>query len=334
VNVRSGIGVATDVAPRVGFAGSVGGVAVSALRVEHALTTSATFVAPSGPIFVASASPRSYWIDTGAHPSLREGPSRSVFRDYGSAVMYEPGKILVLGGGTTSAGQSESSAEIIDLNVASPAWTPIASMHYPRKQATATLLPDGRVLVTGGSQRGGDPSAALEDPGQPVLPAEMWDPATRAWTVLAAMSEARTYHSNALLLPDGRVLVNGGGQGGGPAVPDHPNADLFSPPYLSSGTRPTVTSAPATLHYGKAFSVASSNAASLGSVTLLRLGAVTHAFNENQRFNRLSFVHASSTSLTVTAPANANLAPPGHFLLFVLDTNGVPSVGRIVHLTN
>src|SRR5207247_10536431 len=88
------------------------------------------FIAPEGSVFVAGAAPRTFWIDLGPRPSLREGPSRTILRDYGSAVMYEPGRILVLGGGTTSANQSENTAEIIDLNAASPAWSVVGPMHY------------------------------------------------------------------------------------------------------------------------------------------------------------------------------------------------------------
>src|SRR5262249_52705613 len=160
------------------------------------------------------------------------------------------------------------------------------------------------VLVTSGTQFAGDPDAHYEVGGGPVLPAEVWNPTTNTWTVMSSSPEARTYHSNALLMPDGRVLVNGGGQGGGgvqpngnPGVPDHPNADLFSPPYLFRGPRPQLSSAPQAIRYGTPFPLSSSGALSIIGVTLLRLGATTHAFNENQRFARLAFTHSSPTSL-------------------------------------
>jgi hypothetical protein len=291
-----------------------------------------SFLVPNGSVFVAGAAPSTFWIDLYPSQNLRAGPPRTTFRDYGSAAMYEPGKILVVGGGTTSANQSESSAEIIDLNVASPAWTAVASMHYPRKQATATLLPDGQVLVTSGTRSGGPPSAVYENPGNPVLPAEIWNPNSKNWSVVSAMSEARTYHSTALLLPDGRVLVAGGGQGGDPPIPSHTTADLYSPPYLFRGPRPSVTTVPTTLHYGGSFTVTSKDAASIRRVSLVRLGAVTHAFDENQRFNWLQFSHASGQSLFVSVPANSYICPPGHYMLFLLNSKNVPSVGRIVHV--
>lgn len=297
-----------------------------------------TFIAPNGSVFVAGAAPRTFWIDPGPRPGLRDGPSRTILRDYGSAVMYESGKILVLGGGSTSANQSESTAEIIDLNAASPAWNAkIAPMHFPRKQVNATILPDGQVLVTGGTRSGGEPSSVYEDPGNPVLPAEMWNPDSKTWSVMSAMSEARTYHSIALLLPDGRVLVAGGGQGGGhptgqPPLPSHTTADLYSPPYLFRGPRPRVAAVPATLHYGKPFEVTSDDATSVRAVNIIRLGAVTHAFNENQRFNTLQFKLASPRSLTVSGPESRNTCLPGHYMLFLLNSNSVPSVARIVQV--
>lgn len=291
-----------------------------------------TFIAPSGSVFVASAAPRTFWIDLGARPNLREGPPRTIFRDYGSAVMYAPGKIMVLGGGGTATQEPENTAEIIDLNLATPVWRAVSPMHDHRKQMNATLLPDGQVLVTGGTRTGGDPSAAYELPGRPVLTAEMWNPDSKMWSVMSAMNGARTYHSTALLLPDGRVLVAGGGQGGGPSIPSHTTADLYSPPYLFQGVRPRVTGVPASLHHGQPFTVTSDDAVSIRAVTLVRLGSVTHAFDENQRFNRLPFELASPGSLTVHAPTSSNLCPPGHYMLFLLNAHGVPSVARIVHV--
>jgi hypothetical protein len=254
--------------------------------------------------------------------------------------MYEPGKILVLGGARPGATQAESSTEKIDLNLPSPQWTAGAPMNYPRQQATATLLADGQVLVTNGTRSPGEPDASYESPGNAVLPSEIWNPATDTWTVVASSPEARTYHSNALLMPDGRVLVNGGGQGGGgqqpnknPGVPDHPNADLFSPPYLSGGTRPAILGGgPALIHYQRHFTVLPRKGSQIQAFTLVRLGATTHAFNENQRFVRLSFTSPSPPSFDVVGPANANVAPPGHYLLFAIGTNGVPSMGRVVRV--
>jgi hypothetical protein len=292
------------------------------------------FLAPNGQVFVASGSTRSFWIDTTASKMV-EGPARGEVRINGTAVMYEPGKILVTGGASPAA---LDSSEVIDLNAPTPAWRAVGSMHSPRQHATATLLPDGRVLVTSGTRAAGfDPIASQEDPGQAVLPAEIWDPVTELWTEVNASPEARTYQSGALLLPDGRVLVSGGGQGGSgsqpngaPGVPDHPSADLYSPPYLFRGARPVVTTAPATIAYGASFQVASPDAARVAKASLVRLGATAHAFNANQRFAWLTVQSTNDGQVSLAGPADANQVPPGHYLLHLLDADGVPSIGRVV----
>jgi hypothetical protein len=139
------------------------------------------------------------------------------------------------------------------------------------------------------------------------------------------MVTPRLYHSTALLLPDGKVLLAGGGRFG----VNQFSAEVFSPPYLFKGPRPTITSAPATLQYNTTFTVGTPNGAS-AKISLLRLGAVTHSFNFDQRFLQLEIQGVVSGGLSVRAPANANLAPPGYYMLFLVNSNGVPSVAKIV----
>jgi len=162
-----------------------------------------------------------------------------------------------------------------------------------------------------------------------VHAAELWNPATERWTTLAANSVIRMYHSTTLLLPDGRLLHAGSGDGASAA--NELNAELFSPPYLFKGARPTISGAPASVGYNQSFEITSPQAASIAQVTLLRLGSVTHAFDLNQRFNRLSFTRTPN-GVSARAPANGNLAPPGHYMLFLVNGDGVPSVARIVQL--
>ena len=159
----------------------------------------------------------------------------------------------------------------------------------------------------------------------PALTAERWDPAQNSFTELASATRYRGYHSIALLLPDGRVLSSGGD--------NEPNAEVFSPPYLFKGARPVVTSSPSGITYGESFFVDTPDATSIAAVTLVRLSAVTHAFNMNQRFLRLAFSQAPGR-LTVTAPSVAEMAPPGHYMLFVLNAAGVPSIAPIVRLNS
>ena len=138
----------------------------------------------------------------------------------------------------------------------------------------------------------------------------------------------RLYHSTALLLKDGRVLMAGGGALPGRAT-DQRNAEIYSPPYLFRGPRPTISAIPATANYGDSFDVTTPNAAQIAKVSLIRSPSVTHAFDMNQRFQFLSFTPGAG-KVTVQAPANANLAPPGDYLLFLVDTDGVPSVGEFI----
>jgi hypothetical protein len=288
------------------------------------------FVAPDARVFAAGPSQGTYFLTPAGTGSWAGGP-RSHYgdRDYGSAVMYDAGKIVMMGGGGPTA-----STEVIDLNAgAGAAWRTVAPMSVPRRQLTATLLADGQVLVTGGTNAGGFNAAPTS---AAVLAAEVWNPATEQWRTLARMAHYRLYHSTALLLPDGRVLVAGSGQPAAGGLTDNRTAELFSPPYLfnpdgTEATRPTIGNAPTTVGYGQSFRVATPEAASIGAVHLIRLGSVTHAFDMNQRMNRLAFT-AGATTLAVVAPERAALAPPGHYMLFLIDRRGVPSVARIVRL--
>jgi hypothetical protein len=230
--------------------------------------------------------------------------------------MYDSGKVLVVGG----ADPPTATAEVIDLNAATPAWKFSGSMHFPRRQHNAVILPDGKVLIVGGSSAGG-----FDTSTSPVLPTEMWNPATGQFTVMASIATYRGYHSTALLLPDGRVLSAGGNVGG-------PNAQIFSPPYLFAGVRPAIVSAPTSTGYGQTVFIGSPDAASVSKVTLLRDASVTHTNNMSQGFLSLSFTQ-TSTGLNVVMPANANLAPPGYYMLFILNGAGVPSVGSIIQLS-
>ncbi len=247
-----------------------------------------------------------------------------------SAVMYRPNKIMKSGAWADpdfrlgSAFNSHGRTAVIDMNAATPAWRETASMSNARSYHNLTLLPDGTVLASGGGTRSDGVDIARS-----VLPAEIWNPDTETWTTAASLQNGRLYHSTALLLPDGRVLMAGGGQLPGSSAVNQRNAEIYSPPYLFKGPRPTIGSSPSTMTYGTSFNVSTPDAARIAKVSLIRSPSVTHAIDMNQRFQFLPFT-AGAGSLTVQAPANANLAPPGDYLLFLVDTDGVPSVGRFV----
>src|SRR6266403_1966059 len=257
------------------------------------------FLAPNGKVFCAGPSQTTRYLDvsgTGAWSSVAN--TNYGDRNWGSPVMYDDGKVLLTGGSPCAFYDSCSTlptatAEIIDLTSSTPAWKYTGSMAYGRKLHAATLLPDGKVLVTGGSQ-------GLEDPNtnssNPAYAAEMWDPATGTWTTMASLTVFRGYHSIAALLPDGRVLSAGGEFGGA-------SAEVYSPPYLFNGSRPTITSAPTSVAYGQSFFVGTPNAISISNVTLIALSSVTHHVNMGQRISRPSFSQATG-GLNVTAPSN------------------------------
>jgi galactose oxidase len=272
----------------------------------------AMFLAPNGQAFVATSTSR--YINTSGSGSLTTVATRIVSgRDnYGSACMYEPGKVIYTGGGDAPVATTES----IDLNAGTPAWSAKASMPQARRQHNTTILPDGRVLVTGGS------SLAGFNTTDSAKPAIVWSPTANTWTTWATEQNYRGYHSEAVLLPDARVLsVGGDGQA---------NYQIFSPPYLFTGTRPTITSAPTSVSHGQVFTVGFSGG-TITKVTLVRPSAVTHTKNMDQRFNNLSFT-VSGSNLSVTAPANANVCPPGYYMLFIIKSTGEPSVASWVQV--
>lgn len=275
-------------------------------------------LAPNGRVFNSGPSRMTRYLDTsgtgtwtlvGNHKFVNE-------RSYGSSVMYDHGKVLVMGGGDPPT----ATAEVIDLNADPPVWQFVGSMAFVRRQLNATLLPDGKVLVTGGTSGQG-----FNNPTTPVFAAEMWDPVTKIWTTMASGQIPRLYHSIAVLLPDGRVLLTGGN--------NYLEAEVYSPPYLFRGPRPTIASAPASVGYGETFEVETPDAADISQVTWIRLASVTHAFDQDQRIGRLSF-SPSGNRLNVVAPSSPNLAPPGYYMVFIVNSIGVPSVAKLVQITS
>jgi hypothetical protein len=285
------------------------------------------FVAPNGKVFLAGDGPTTRYLDvsgTGAWTTVAE---RNVAdRITGSAVMYAPGKVLFAGGGDLPT----SSAEVIDLNNAAPSWRSVAGMVHPRRHMLATILADGTVLVTHGT------TGVSNDLARAVRYPERWDPGSETWTTMAREPAVRAYHSTALLLPDGRVLSSGSGEGDGVNFENSQfSAQVFTPPYLfdagdNLATRPTISSAPSSLSYGQSFSIESPEAASVSRGTLIRLSSVTHSFNQSQLIYPLSFTATGASTLTAAAPPNPNLAPPGHYMLFLVNAAGVPSVAQMV----
>jgi hypothetical protein len=237
----------------------------------------------------------------------------------GSVVLL-PGatRVLNMGGAASGTAAPTATAEILDTSVAAPQWRSTTPMTHPRLLMNSVVLPSGEVLVLGGG-------AAFEYTS-PVFVPELYDPVSRSWKDMAPQQASRMYHSTALLLPDGRVLS--AGQDFGPLARF---GEIFSPPYLFRGPRPTVVGAPASIVHGRRFSFTSNQAADVRKVVLVRPGSATHQVDTDQRSVPLQF-SVSGSSVSALVPANVNQVPPAYYLLFALNSLGVPSVAPWVRV--
>ena len=288
---------------------------------------------PNGKVFASGAPPSAY-IFNPANSSFTQNVATTNYggtRTYGSSVLlpltpannYDP-KIMIFGGNSPAT----STTEIIDMGASSPQWAPGPNMSQARIEMNAVILPNGKVLAMGGSVN--DESSSTKS-----LNADLYDPDSNTFSSAGANAYARLYHSVALLLPDATVWLAGGNPSRG-TYESH--IEIYQPAYLfqSNGTpapRPSITSAPHVISYGNQFTVQTPDAASIASAVLIRYGSVTHAFGMDQRMVGMSFT-AASGSLTVTAPPDGNTAPPGYYMLFILNSNGVPSVASPVLLSS
>ena len=253
--------------------------------------------------------------------SLRFDPTTSTWQSLatlrygdrfaGGAVLL-PGarRVLAVGGGPS--GTPTATAEILETYRGRPTWRYTGSLHYPRRRHNTVLLPDGTAIVVGGGS-----TLKYRDP---CLVPELYDPATRAWSLLAPQQASRMYHSTAILLPDGRVLSAGQDDG-----PFDRYGEIFSPPYLFLGPRPVVAGCPDRVASGAQLHFDSPDAADLTEVVLIRPGSSTHGIDADQRSVPVPF-QVSGTTVTAQVPANLHRVPPGYWLLFVLNGAGVPAV--------
>lgn len=268
-------------------------------------------------------------LDPSGEGRWRAGATRdgAGYRGYGSYAMFDTDRVLVAGGGDSLA-----SAVVVDTR--SGTAMPSGAMAYGRRQHNLTVLADGSVLASGGNATG----AMHVDRAGGVLAPERWDPASGSWSTLAPARTDRQYHSVALLLPDARVLTGGGGYCAACSEQGYheQNVEIFSPPYLfaADGTpavRPRIGALPAVANYGERYRIATPDATSIARAHLIRLGSVTHSQNQEQRLVPLDFT-ATADALLLDAPMSRELAPPGHYLLFLVDVHGVPSNGEIVQI--
>ncbi|GAA5117363.1 hypothetical protein GCM10023339_28080 [Alloalcanivorax gelatiniphagus] len=247
-----------------------------------------------------------------------------------TATMYRPGKILQVGGGWWANGGGPAGARAgltVDITggTESPVVTATEPMKHARHWATSTVMPDGNVIVTGGSREN-------NGNGGYVTNAEIWNPDTGSWTEVEVPYEhARLYHSIAMLLPDGRIMIGGGGA---PGPRNYTDVEFYSPAYLFDGdeeaVRPSITGVPKKVGYDGTFDVSTDRP--ISRVTLVRNGSVTHGFNNDQNFQDLDFASNADGTLTIETPVDATYAPPGAYMVFAFDEDGTPSVADIVQI--
>ncbi len=291
------------------------------------------YVAPDGQIFGVSYDQMWKLDPAGTGKVTAQGGLPTPIGVSGSSVMYAAGKLLLAGGGQHYNGTDQvatARATVVDINGARPAVAETAPMRHARNWLNLTVLPNGEVFANGGTRVGTQAGAANS-----VYRSEIWNPVTGKWRDGATAQRIRTYHSTALLLPGGSVLTAAGGV---PGPEDNFNAEIYYPPYLfARGTdgrvrwadRPQITSIGGALAYGGTVALGLSDNRRLASVSLTRAASVTHSYSTDQRRVALSFSQHGNT-VNAKMPANANLLPPGPYLLSGVDTNGVPTPAQLV----
>ncbi len=290
-------------------------------------------LAPDGRMIVTGPTPNMTWYDvTGNRTSSAGTRTGDEFSQNDVTVIFDKGKIFKAGGNPnydrTGALQSPSSRRsyVIDVN-GGPTVTRLPPMKYPRTYANGVVLPTGQVVVMGGV----DHAKGFSDDGA-VLAPELFDPATNTFRELPPMQKPRPYHSVALLLPDARVLVGGGGlcSSSDDCAVNHKDIEIYSPPYLFGTTRPTISAAPATITpNGAAIDVTTTGPVT--RFTMVRLSSVTHSINTDQRLVRLNAAANGTNAWRLTLAESHRVAPPGYYMLFALNGN-TPSVARMIRV--
>lgn len=289
------------------------------------------FQAPNGKLFHAGPSRQMHWITTGGNGGFMKSVTRGD-RDQmnGNAVMYDIGKIITMGGAPRyNDSPPTRNCHIIDLNGREATVRRTGDMTVSRGMMNSVVLPSGDVVTFGG-QTGSQ--KAFSDANS-VFHAEIWSPKTGRWKRDQSMRVPRNYHSVALLLKDGRVVTAGGGLCNGCRV-NHPDAEIFTPPYLlnedgSAARRPRMSGEPSRIKPGQRFTVRMDTVGS-HTFSLMRTGAATHSVNNDQRRVPLRVVQQSGVRVTLEVPNNKNVVIPGTYFLFAMNKAGTPSDGATV----
>jgi len=280
---------------------------------------------------------------------------KNMHRQEGTSVLmplhppYEEWKVLLMGGGNTVGGEITKTTEFVEFNcekgfVKSYQSAIDEEMNYERYYVYATILPDQNILVAGG--KGGHAghhhgNKMCMDPktknpmhtSDAVNVAEMYMTGKKCWKKVAKMTVDRLYHSNAILLPDGRVMM----AGSNPARKCfEKRIEMYYPPYLFRGDRPTITSNPKNITYNTKFEIETPEVDQIKSMALIRPSNTTHCLNPEQRYVGLDFdkkTNDGNIILSAVVPKNKNVAPPGYYMLFILNQKDVPSKAEFVLLS-
>ena len=272
------------------------------------------------------------------HTTAILGINARDMRNQSASVIVPPAqtqRVMLIGGGPDGKPNKTDAidhVDIVDFNAPNPRFVPAEPLCLPRLHLNAVILPDRTVFVTGGSLK-------QEDAPLARLQSEIYDPVRDEWTLTAACTVPRLYHSTALLLPDARVATMGGNPEGGTHVPwdkdpdEEMRIEIFSPPYLFRGARPTIAAVPVEWKYGQTVEITSPDAGTLRFVSLVRNCVTTHSYDSNQRLVDTPITSQQNNVIRVNVPGNRNLAPPGWHMLFLVNNAGVPSIARWIHLT-
>jgi galactose oxidase len=304
------------------------------------------WVAPNGQVFGISVE-KMWYLNTSGSGSIttvgnfKTGYDTNTRPNVGptsTAVMYNVGRILQVGGNGAKNQHATNSSEFattFNINNGNPVVADTAPMQNRRQWANSTVVPNGRVVVTGGTRFADNGGADA------VLAAEWWNPSTGTWSTLASAAIVRNYHSATVLMQNGTILSTGGGVPGGTGAPGaNFNAEVFYPPYLfrNNGGQAQLADRPRMISiaarrfaYGTNFQIEMADTRTISSVAIIGLGATTHSFDMGQRFIPASFSQ-NGAMLTITAPASGNIAPPGYYQVVAVDSTGAPSRGFIISL--
>jgi hypothetical protein len=317
-------------------------------KLQHSFPTyPALFLMPNGDLFFTGAStgygpdkwswrkPGIWNPNTNAFRPVAAGLQDPNMMETAGSIILPPAqdqRYAIIGGGGVGESQlSTGRIDVVDLNSKDPRWHPDGRLPTGTRYPEVVITPDDGVVISGGSKyyRGMH--------GSDLMTALMWMPNTGTISDLADPLVGRDYHSEGLLLPDGRILT----LGGNPLFGDkqdtepqifHRQISIYSPPYLYQGPRPKLTGGPSRLQRGQTGTFTTPGSGSIVKARLMHPSAVTHVTDVQQRSIALTIKHEPG-AVALTIPTGAGLVPSGWYMLFVDNRRGVPSVARWVKIS-